>query len=220
MDYSSTVLVGDENNERYLGKNKIFRLYLDQIKIVFFRLLDNYEKSCAFKNEYDSYFCNLQLSYLEFPSCFFKPKPAENKVNTYIEKGNIHFPLLICCITYVIVRGTAHKLQKSFSTRKRKITLNISHVNDDKKHLIRRQPGSLQSFSSYSAPFFCAIFPIVSTCHPMTLLGAKSYLGLPPPRCAHGFTRLQMSSSLTIARRVGSDTSATATRRRRQYLTG
>ena len=58
---------------------------------------------------------------------------------------------------------------------------------------------------------FCAIFPIVSTCHPMTLLGAKSYLGLPPPHCAHGFTRLQMSSSLTIARRVGSDTSATAT---------
>ena len=29
MDYISTVLVGDENNERYLGKNKIFRLYLD-----------------------------------------------------------------------------------------------------------------------------------------------------------------------------------------------
>ena len=33
-----------------------------------------------------------------------------------------------------------------------------------------------------SARFFCAIFPIVSTCHPMTLVGAKSYLGLPPPR--------------------------------------
>ena len=62
---------------------------------------------------------------------------------------------------------------------------------------------------------FCAIFPIVSTCHPMTLLGAKSYLGLPPPHCAHGFTRLQMSGSLTIARRVGSgDTSATAATRR------
>ena len=55
---------------------------------------------------------------------------------------------------------------------------------------------------------FCAIFPIVSTCHPMTLLGAKSYLGLPPPHCAHGFTRLQMSGSLTIARRVGSATLA------------
>ena len=78
--------------------------------MIFFRLLDNCEKSYAFKNEYDGCLCNFQLSYLEFPSCFFKPKPAENKVNTYIEKVNINFPFLISCITYVIVRGTAHKL--------------------------------------------------------------------------------------------------------------
>ena len=76
--------------------------------------------------------------------------------------------------------------------------------------LIRRQPGSLQSFCSYSAPFFCAIFPIVSTCHPMTLLGAKSYLGLPPPHCAYGFTRLQMSSSLNYS----------AAHRKRHYCHG
>ena len=83
--------------------------------------------------------------------------------------------------------------------------------NASRSQILRPTVQPHQSFCSYSAPFFCAIFPIVSTCHPMTLLGAKSYLGLPPPRCAHGFTRLQMSGSLTIARRVGSDTSATAT---------
>ena len=159
----------------------------------------------------------MQLSYLEFPSCFFKPKPTENKVHTYIEKGNIHFPLIISCITYVelhtnyrkVFQLESGKLLWTFLTWM--MTKSISY-EDSLAHFI--------GCCSYSAPFFCAIFPIVSTCHPMTLLGAKSYLGLPPPRCAHGFTRLQMSSSLTIARRVGSDTSATATRRRRQYLTG
>ena len=78
------------------------------MKIVFFRLLDNCEKSYAFKNENDGCLCNLQLSYLEFPSYFFKPKPAENKVNTYTEKGDIHFPLLISCITNVIYYVELH----------------------------------------------------------------------------------------------------------------
>lgn len=60
MDYISTVLFGDENNERYLGKNRIF--------------------ICTSREQ-----------------------------STYIEKRNIHFPLLISCITYVTVLHTNYR---------------------------------------------------------------------------------------------------------------
>ena len=61
MDYISTVLFGDENNERYLGKNRIF--------------------ICTSREQ-----------------------------STYIEKRNIHFPLLISCITYVELHTNYRKV--------------------------------------------------------------------------------------------------------------
>ena len=153
MDYISTVLFGDENNERYLGKNRIFictsreqSTYIEKRNIHFPLLI-----SC--------------ITYVELHTNYRKV--------FQLESGKLLWTFLTWMMTKSIsCRGVILKdaggamAPPDFG---RSVNLNLNKRGTDYDHLnttgtpvfsdlptalIRRQPGSLQSFCSYSAPFF------------------------------------------------------------------